>query len=554
MGDDIQIQGVDNKYILILIDGERLVGERTEKVNFSRLNVADVRQVEIVNGASSALYGSNAIGAVINIITSDVERPLGGSLRWYESDHLRSADAVLGVKVDRISGKTSFAHKDMGRYEVRGTSFVSNPYEDYSVSQTVKYAGERLTGELKGGYYNQENWLLDKNQTRVDANYTWRGNIRYVFSPKNVLTVSGYSDSYAGKLVYKLRGDSSVRSNESQYNSFRLTDVWTAGEKIQVVGGIEANFENVFSYNQFATQRKRYASNWNLFAQAEYRSGRGWEMLAGGRYVQHSQFGGYLAPNVSVMYKWDLFRFRGNVSNGFKAPTLKELYMEFPHYIGTSLPFWVVGNVHLAPEKSWYKALSAEYAGNLLSGSVTVYDNSIHNKINTLTVLNEDVVRTEMRYENVESARVAGVEVALQYNFLKRFSLRGGYALADATDRATGQQLPGNSRHTATASLSFRERHFPFIARATRWSYNLLLSARAMSPRTVYTESNGEVTEMSTGGYQTLRLVYTQQFPLYKDLRGECQLGINNLTDRVSRDFAEYNPGRTYFVSIGLKY
>ncbi|GHV57905.1 TonB-dependent receptor [Bacteroidia bacterium] len=559
MGDNIQIQGVSNNYILILVDGERLVGERTEKVNLSRLNTNDIKQVEIINGASSALYGSNAVGSVINIITGDVNKPFQGETRYRHANYLDVTDASVGFKIKKISSKTSFSRKDLNTYEVKKTGYITDPYEDYSLSQSFKYKGDKLSAELRGNYYQQENWLLQKKQTRVDENYTLDGKWQYVFSPKNTLTLSGHSDNYEGKLVYKLRNDSTVRANASQYSSFRLTDVWNATDKIQIVGGTEVNLENVFSYNQFDTQDKKQASNWNLFAQGEFKTETGLDALIGARYVRHSQFGGYLSPNMSLMYRLDNFRFRSNISNGYKIPTLKELYMEYPHWIGLEreggyLPFWIIGNENLAPEESWYKAVSAEYLDNSLNVSVTVYDNSIRNKINTLTVFNEAQDRTEMRYENVEEARITGLETSLQYSFLKYFQLRGGYAFTHAIDKTTNQQLSGNSRHTATASLAFKQPHLPFLPSTKKWSYTMLLSARILSPRTVYSENDGDITERSTGSYHTVHFVYTQRFPIYKDLRGDFQFGINNLTNNMNRDFAEYNPGRTYFVSLGIRY
>ncbi|MDR0537580.1 MAG: TonB-dependent receptor [Tannerellaceae bacterium] len=554
MGDNVQIQGLDNKYILILIDGERLVGERTEKVNLSRLNTADVKQVEIINGASSALYGSSAIGSVVNIITRDVNKPLQGDVRVRQSNYLNVIDASAGFMIKNLSSKTAFSRKDMNSYEVKGSSYVANPYEDYSISQTFKYKGERLSAEAKGNYYNQENWLLEKSQTRVDENYTLGAKLQYALSDANTLTLSGNSDNYDGSQVYKLRNDSTVRANASQYSSFRLTDAWNATGNFQLVGGTELNLENVFSYNQFDSQDKKYASNWNLFAQGDLKAENGLEALLGARYINHSQFGGYVSPNLSLMYRMERFRFRGNISNGFKTPTLKELYMEFPHYIGENLPFWVVGNDKLAPEESWYKAISAEYVDSDLNASITIYDNSIRNKINTLTVFNEAENRTEMKYENVEEARISGLDAALQYSFLKYFQIRGGYAFANAVDKSTNRQLSGNSKHTATGNVQFRQQHLPFLPATKQWSYNLLLSFRFMSPRTVYTENNGEVTEMSTGSYYISSFVYTQRFPIYKDLQGDAQLGINNLLDNVNKDFAAYNPGRTWFVSLGMKF
>ncbi|MDR1681875.1 MAG: TonB-dependent receptor [Candidatus Symbiothrix sp.] len=558
MGDNIQIQGLDNKYILILIDGERLVGERTEKVNLTRLNTAGIKQVEIVNGASSVLYGSNAIGSVINIITRDVEKSLQGDLHGRYSKYMDVVDASLGFKVKSFSSKTSFALKNQNTYTVKETSTQIDPYEDFSLSQIFKYKKEKWNVELKGNYYNQQNWLTDKNQKRVDENYTLGGKLNYVFAPQNILTLSGHSDNYDGHLIFKLKNDSTGRANGSHYNTFKLIDAWDVTDKIQILSGAEMNFEKTFSYNQFGVNPdERNASNWNLFAQGEWKTGIGLEVLAGARYTRHSQFGSYLSPNLSLMYRLNHFRFRGNISNGYKIPTLKELYMEYPHWIGipqegSQPPWWIIGNPDLSPEKSWYKAVSAEYIVDDVNASVTFYDNAIKNKINTLSVFNTAENRSEMRYENVEDAQISGIDLSLQYSVLKHFRLRGGYAFTNAIDKATNQQLSNNSKHTATMNLQFVQKHLPFLPSSTQWNYNLLLSGRVMSSRKVDPENNGQL--KPTGNYYISNFVYTQHFPVYKDIKGDFQFGINNLLDYINKDFASYNPGRTFFTSVNIQF
>jgi outer membrane receptor for ferrienterochelin and colicins len=554
MGDDIRIQGLESKYILILVDGERLVGERTEKVNLSRLNTADIKQVEIINGASSVLYGSNAIGSIINIITRDADQNLQGDARLRFSDYLMTNDANLRFKIKSVSSKTSFSRKDMQTYDVKETSYSADPYEDYSLSQSFRYKNKKLDAELKGNYFNQKNWLLQKNQVRQDENYTIGGKVNYVFSSKNALTLSGNSDNYDGHLIKKLE-NSTEHANGSQYNAFKLIDAWNIADKIQLISGAEMIFEKTFSYNQFGDDAdEKNASNWNLFAQGEWKTGTGLDVLAGLRYTRHSQFGGYLSPGISLMYSLNDFRFRANIGNGYKAPTLKEMFMEFPHYIGENLPFWVVGNPGLSPEKSVYKAVSTEYAGNDLNASITLYNNAIKNKINTIQVFNDAKNRTEMRYENIEEVAISGVDLSLQYAFLNHFRLRGGYAFTNAIDKTTRRQLSGNSKHTATVNLQFLQKHLPFLPSSSQWGYNLLLSGRVASPHAIYSETNGQVTELATGNYYIANFVYTQRFPIYKNVKGDFQLGVNNLLDYINRDFAAYNPGRTFFTSLEIRF
>ncbi|MDR1938297.1 MAG: TonB-dependent receptor [Tannerellaceae bacterium] len=566
MGDNIQIQGLDNKYILILVDGERLVNERTENVNFSRLNTSDVKRIEIINGASSVLYGSNAIGAVINIITKDVDKPFQGLARVrYSSYNSYVADASAGFKVKDFTSKTSLSAKNSDGYSIPSrpdenglvTRFTLDPYSDYTLSQVFKYRyKDRWNAELKGTYYRNETWFLQKFQTRIDHNYTAGGKLQYFFSPQHALALSLNSDEYKGDQVYKLRNDSTVFVNSSRYTSLRLVDSWDATELIQVVGGGEVNWEETFSYNQFGFDPGwKNASNANLFSQAEFKTESGLEALAGARYTHHSQFGGYFSPKISLMYRSGDFRFRGNISNGYKAPTLKELYMNFPHRIGDDVPFWVIGNEELVPEESWYKAFSAEYIAAKLNVSVIVHHNSIKNKINTEQIWNEVQSRTEMKYRNVEDARITGIDLSWQWTFLKHFQLKGGYSYADAIDQQTRRQLSGNSKHTATLNLVFKQKRLPFVPSSISCPYSLLLSGRAMSPHIFYSEdSSGDIVETSTGSYFISNAVYTQQFPVYKEIRGDLQFGVNNLLNYVNRDALSNNPGRRFFVSLGISF
>ncbi len=569
MGDNINIAGLDNKYVLILVDGERLVNERTENVNFSRLNTSDIKQIEVISGASSVLYGSNAIGAVINIITKDVDKPLQGNARVrYSKYNTWNGDASLGFKVKGFSSRTSFSAKNSDGYDSDragvASNFSLNPYSDFTISEVLKYKfNEKLDIELKGNYYRNETWFLYKYQTRIDNNYTYGGKLNYRFSEKNILTASGNSDNYKGNRVYKQANDSTVYENGSRYSTFRLLDVWDANKNIQLVSGAELNLESTFSENQFGnTPEDRDANNWNLFTQGEFKTDNGLEALVGARYTNHSQFGGYLSPKISLMYKLEQFRFRANISNGYKAPTIKEMYMEFPHAIGGDVPFWVIGNPGLVPEVSWYKAISAEYIASNINASITIHDNTIQDKIVSEQIWNASKNRTEMKYENVEDAQITGVDVSVQWKFLKYFNLTAGYAFAHATDKSTGWQLLGTSEHNANCNLIFKQSGLPFLSSKIYSPYSLMLSGRYMSSRIlsrdiVYDTDGITVLSMEenfSGDYYTTNFVYNQQFPIHNNLTGNFQFGINNLLNYTNHDSAPSNPGRTCFVSLGIKF
>ena len=568
MGDNINIAGLDNKYILILVDGERMVNERTENVNFSRLNTYDIKQIEVISGASSVLYGSNAIGSVINIITKDVDKPVQGNARLrYSKYNTFVGDASFGFKVGKFSSKTTFSTKSSDGYDSNrenvSSEFSMNPYSDFTIGEVLKFRfDDKLDFEIKGNYYRNETWFLHKYQTRIDDNYTFGGKLNYSFSQMNKLTFSGNTDIYRGHQVYKLVGDSSVYTNGSGYTAFRLLDVWDATKDLQIVSGAELNLEDCYSENQFGESgRDRDANNWNIFAQGEYKTKIGLDALLGARYTNHSEFGDHLSPTASLMYKLNDFRFRANISNGFKAPTIKEMYMVYPHKIGDDVPFWIIGNADLVPEKSWYKAASAEYTVRNFNASVTLYDNVIKNKIVTEQKWNDALNRTEMKYDNVEDASIRGVDVSLQWTFLNTFIVKTGYSFADAKDKTRDLQLTGNSKHNATCNLTFKHEHLPFLPKAD-CPFSLVLSGRFMSSRILnrditYDEDGATILaieETKSGNYYIANLVYNQHFPIYRRVKGEFRFGINNLFDYVNHDSAPGSPGRLCFVSLGLNF
>lgn len=568
MGDNINVAGLDNKYVLILVDGERMVNERTENVNFSRLNTSDIKQIEIINGASSVLYGSNAIGAVINIITKDVDKPYQGDAKvQYSKYNTWTGNASVGFKVGKFSSKTSFSTKTSDGYDIQkdaSTTFTRNPYSDISVGEILKYKfSDKFDIELKGNYYCNETWFLYKYQTRVDNNYTFGGKANYQMNSKNLLTLSGNTDRYKGYTIYKLVNDSSVYANGSGYTTFRLLDVWDANKKIQLVSGAELNLEDTYSENQFGDiPEKRHAENFNLFTQGEFKTETGLEALVGVRYTLHSQFGGYLSPKISLMYKLDKFRFRTNISNGYKSPTIKEMYMEYPHAIGGDIPFWVIGNPDLVPEVSWYKSISAEYLGSNINASLTIHDNNIQDKIVSEQIWNAQQSRTELKYENVEDAQITGVDATVQWTFCTNFSLKAGYAFANAIDKETGWELTGNSKHNANFNFTFRQHKLPFLSSSSNTPYSLILIGRYMSSRILsrdVTYDTDEITVLSmketfSGDYYVLNFIYNQQFPIYKNIKGNFQFGINNILDYTNYDSAPSNPGRILFVSLGVKF
>ena len=564
MGDNIQVQGLSNGYILVLIDGERLAPETNENVNFSRLNVAEIERIEILNGASSVLYGSNAIGGVINIITKRVSQPIEGFVQGrYSEFNTYNADALLGIKAASLTSKTGFNYKTTDGYDLTPDtpqSYTVRPNTDYTVTQALRYEfNKKLSADVNGRYFSHEtkNPPLSVSTThKLTRDYTIGGKINYATSEKNVITASGHADIFKSyTILEKLNNDKQLGA-DYQYTTVRLLDAWTPSDKIQVVGGVEYNYENMFSENLFGNVgRDESSHNTNLFVQGDFKIINNLEGVVGARYTNHSGFGSHFSPKTSLMYKLNSFRFRAGISNGFKTPSLKEMYYNFDH----QGMFQVIGNPDLKPEESWYKSVSAEFLNETLNMSVTFYHNSITDKINTVQYNVTDPLGNEtyeMRYENVADARILGIDVFIQYNFLKHFSFKGGYTYADAIDKEDDTQIGGNSKHNITSALSFRynklrigSRYYPFV---------FSFSGRYSSPRiyeTVTTDASGNIvtTTNNSSAYSLWRLTYTQKVPIAGRWNLEVQGSVDNIFDNVNNT-TFINPGRTFSVLAKISF
>ncbi|MDR0660753.1 MAG: TonB-dependent receptor [Prevotellaceae bacterium] len=564
MGDNIQIQGLGNAYILVLIDGERIAPETNENVNFSRLNVAEIERIEILNGASSVLYGSNAIGGVINIITKKIGQPLEGFVQGrYSKFNTYNADASLGFKVASLTSKTGLNFKTTDGYDLTPEtpqSYTVRPNTDYTLTQSLRYElSKKLSADLNGRFFSHEteNPPLSVSTThKLVRDYTFGGKVNYAMSEKNVLTASGHSDIYKSYTVLEKKSNDKELGSDYKYTSARLLDAWTPSDKIQVVGGVEFNHEKMFSENLFGNiGRDESSHNTNLFVQGDFKIVKNLEGVIGARYTNHSGFGSHFSPKTSLMYKLGSFRFRAGISNGFKTPTLKEMYYNFDH----QGMFQVIGNPDLKPEESWYKSFSVEFLNETVNISASFYHNSINDKINTVQYNIEDPSGNEtyeMRYENVADARILGVDVFAQYNFLKHFSFKGGYAYADAIDKEDDTQISGNSKHNITSAFSFRfnklkigSRYFPFV---------LSFSGRYSSPRiyeTVTTDASGSsiTTSANSSAYSLWRFTYTQRIPIAGRWSFEVQGSVDNIFDNV--DNATFiNPGRTFSILAKISF
>lgn len=553
MGNNLRIRGLSSRYILFLVDGERMVSEGAGgNINFDQLDVNNIERVEMINGASSALYGSNAVGAVVNIITRkpvhDIEA--GAKLSWENHNTWRTRVEV-GSNLKQFTTRASaFRNSSDGYNNTASGGNSSKPYEDYGANLNFGYRPtDRSDVNIAGRYYRHEVFNLPgtMNLTHtLDHKMTLGANGGYRSADdRNNVRLSVNFDKYFAYNVIDATG-ATQRDKTAGYISARLLDTFRPAEQWELTGGLEYNYEDIFSASLFGdTPTTKTIQDANAFAQAEYNPIKNLDLIAGARYTYNDAFGSSFNPKFSAMYSVAGFNFRGGIGTAFRAPSVEELYYNFYHTGGGG--FMVYGNPDLKAERGLYSSLSAEYTYRTLNASVSAYYNHINNKIDQYTVTEEVNGAEEVSryYRNISSATLRGFDVSLSYLFLRQLTLRLNYSFCDAVDNSTGLQLESNVRHSGTASLTWNGK----IARSP---FSLQISGRVSSPilyQSVATDASGAevVIKTQSNPYSIWKITLVKPFRIKKHTL-EATFKVNNLFNFTDASFTD--PGRTFLIGI----
>ena len=197
----VTLQGMSARYVLFLIDGERIAGELNGDIDYSMLNLENIDHIEVIKGASSSLYGSNAIGGVINIITKKINQPFDAKFysRYSKYNELYSGGSI-GLKKGIIGSRTSFNFGHTDGYDLTPDSphdWTQNPFTTYQISQKFEITpSSHLSLTPYFTYYQFERGNVSARPAHdlyTDLNAGLKG--QYYFG-HNSLDFSYYRDRY----------------------------------------------------------------------------------------------------------------------------------------------------------------------------------------------------------------------------------------------------------------------------------------------------------------------------------------------------------------------
>lgn len=558
---NINMMGFGGKYVLFLINGERMAGETFDNIDYDRIDLDNIERIEIIKGASSSLYGSNALGGVINIITKDVQNPLelnAGYLYDTNKDHKINFSAGTKQKWGSLSVSSFYKHREPyiledseplrlifndGTVKESQLSQINIAgFTNYNISPKLNFniVPKKINLELTPSYYfSERNNGTEASKKVRDRyyNYTMGAKTNIWLAENQSINVSGAFDKYNKFNYYRLLNEeeknyeNTIWRIASQYNREFL-------QKHTLVAGAEVFSDELlsFRFNSLGTETKENAQNYTLFAQQDWVISPQFTLVTGARLDYHSFFKEHFTFRFSGMYKVDNFTFRGGYSSGFRSPTLKELHTNWFHPWGGG--FQIMGNKDLKPETSNNFNFSIDYNSNKWNITAMTQISGVKDKIANEWTQGSDTIQ----YVNFNGkTRIIGSEFSATYRLSKSFHLKGSYAYYNIEKRKSE-----NRPHT----LTFKAEYIP--KKEQKYVPNVVLSGKYVSKSNLFsTDGNDNEYYVSYEGYSIWRL----QTSIWLPFRLNLSAGINNLFDyktKTTSFYSNISPGRTYFV--GLKW
>lgn len=463
----VQMQGFGSEYIMVLIDGQPVVGRSGGDLDLSRISVSGIERIEIIKGASSSLYGSEALGGTINIITKAgaVDPQLSASVNYGTFNILDATiegQAPLNTKGSFYAGANYYRTDGFNTNTKYIKGVTSPPYDNYAFQARSKYKLGQNSVLGANIRYGLRKSLMQKDfgigtisndvQDEQDLNMAFSLE-RKISSRFKMLTRYYYTYYNADMSVSLQNNDTQIVQDVFIQDQHRIDQQFLvrSGSQYQFVGGIGGSMEDMKN-QQLVNVDKLY--NYFSYVQGEWMPLSYLKFTGGLRYDGNSQYRGRLNPSLGLQYApTSTLTFKTGIGTGFKAPDFKKNYQVF--YNATA-NYLLIGNAVLQQtieemDRMGQISEVREYvlkqtAGNLQAEKSTSYHagfewrpseklkvensffmHSIRNQINSIQVATGTNNRIIYTYQNLPKAVNKGFDLSLKYRLWENLNVGLGY-------------------------------------------------------------------------------------------------------------------------------
>jgi vitamin B12 transporter len=526
----ISLRGAETTQTLVLIDGVKVndpsgIGDAYD---FGNLLTGNIRRIEVLRGSNSVVYGSQAIGGVVNIMTGTPSEGFGGHV----SVDYGYAD-TLNAKAD-ISGTAGIASGGVGvaYFNTDGISAAANGtekdgYENLATNAKLKLAfTDNLSLDLRGYYIHADldtdvffGAPMDTSDiSKLDQYVGYAGLNLSLFDGRltNRAAVTWFRND---RDYYFVRGTAPDYGYSGTNLRFEYEGVYQPVDQAKLVFGYEHERPDYDFFGFGATDSAR-ANIDSVYALAVVKPIAGLSLTGGVRHDDHSQFGGAttLGANANYTPNGGATNIRASYGEGFKAPSLYQLYDSFS------------GNNALKPErsKSYDIGFDQSLEGNRVVLSLTAFLRDTRNQINF------DYATSI--YGNLDRTRAKGVEAMLTLKPVDALTVTAAYSYVDARDRNTDARLPRRAANAVSVSADYV------------WPFRLSTGATVTMVGDSFNDATNTV---RLDGYALLGV--RASFPIMENL--EIYGRIDNLTDEDYATVYGYGTyGRSAFGGVRVRF
>lgn len=609
-GKGIQVQGLSSEYTLILLDGEPLIGRTGGVFDLSRLTIRNIVKIEIIKGPSSSLYGSEAMGGVVNIITD-------------RSGQHKTDFNLRYARFNTVDGSFNFSRR-FKKTDVQG-GFNYNRSEGYSlkpnsIQQTVEPYW-RSTQHINLNHTLNEKWKMGvgyrhnntdiKNAIAVQNGsatiisngfertneYNITPHLQYRFSPKVTTTFRGYLTGYNAVQELKVKDEEGGYDDRFKQDFKRIenqTD-WQIREQSTFNAGAGLIEESVSSNRYDSLSAKRKNSIAYFFLQHEEKIFDKLTLIGGFRFDANQAYSSVWSPKAALQYRLsDNLSINLSYGRGFKAPDFRQLYLNFTNLAAGS--YSVFGSQVALQElqrmqdagliqevtslASRVANLNPEVSGGInagvkfhfpsgIKGSANLFRNDIDNMILTDVIAYKRNGGQIFSYFNVNRALTQGAELDLEKKLSTTLTAKAGYQFLYTADKDALAAIRKGSvfqRDLQSGQVTRMDiADYGGLPNRSRHNANLKLTYENAlgvfaTTRLIYRsrwgtndlDGNGLINRSDEYAKGYVQLNLSAGFAINKKFR--IMGGIDNVLDYKDIQFLPGNPGRAGYIDIQVNF
>ena len=548
-GSVLNVLGMDSRYILILINGQPITGRFNNRVSLDQILTDQVTQIEIVKGPNSSLYGSEAMGGVINIITTDNKksREINISSRYGNTQNnikdygLRNGSGNLGlnivqplnrlvldltINVEEIQNDKSVKQIDID--QVRKTVFLGDI--NWKLSQYNKFS-------FRLNSYDQVDRgatkLMDTN-TNIDRNnfsLSHQTSYQKGWNINQTIISNNYSRNYLQKRPWgKIEKDDLTNENHLKYEI--LLNKQSKSNEFNV--GLEVYSAN-YSSDRISSGKQEITSR-SLFGQYDLKIENQLNMIFGIRYDDYSKDYRVLSPRIGLMYIFsDKWKFRTSWGKGFRAPSFMERFIDWNHI---QFNYLVMGNPDLKPERSNGFTLGLDYNNSSKNQmSLIFYHTQFANLIQDYTIK-----PGLLSYHNINTATFSGVEFQYMLNISDKWDTKWGFNWLDNRDEDK-KKIPNTIPFSISNVLNYKHSNSGIYTSINSKWVAPYKPQEYDYEKGVYTFADNKI-----NGYALIN--WRTTLKINKSIK--VSFIINNLTDYTNKDIGPFI-GRAAYLEFSNK-